>query len=55
MIVGLAVGGVGLLGWLVAGTHSSYALLVAPLVATGFGMADIMPAQRPRWRPPAQV
>lgn len=44
MIVGLALGVAGLLGWLMAGAHSSYLLLVAPLVATGFGMAFTMPA-----------
>lgn len=44
MIVGLAAGGAGLLGLLVAGARTPYVWLVAPLVATGFGMAFAMPA-----------
>jgi DHA2 family methylenomycin A resistance protein-like MFS transporter len=44
MITGLALGGAGLLGWLVAGSRSSYLVLVLPLMATGFGMALTMPA-----------
>jgi DHA2 family methylenomycin A resistance protein-like MFS transporter len=44
ILIGLSLGGVGLLGLLVAGAHTSYALLVAPLVAAGFGMAFTMPA-----------
>jgi DHA2 family methylenomycin A resistance protein-like MFS transporter len=44
MTIGLVVGGAGLFGWLVAGNHSSYLLLVAPLIAAGFGMAFTMPA-----------
>ena len=44
MLVGLSLGGVGLLGLLVAGANTGYPLLVAPLAATGFGMAFTMPA-----------
>jgi DHA2 family methylenomycin A resistance protein-like MFS transporter len=44
MLIGLLVGAAGLLGLVVAGTHTTYALLVAPLVAAGFGMAYTMPA-----------
>jgi DHA2 family methylenomycin A resistance protein-like MFS transporter len=44
MIAGLALGGSGLLGWLVAGPDSCYFLLIAPLMAAGFGMALTMPA-----------
>ncbi|MGH9128720.1 MAG: DHA2 family efflux MFS transporter permease subunit [Acidimicrobiales bacterium] len=44
MAVGLGLGGAGLLGWLAAGPHSSFLILVAPLVAVGFGMAFTMPA-----------
>lgn len=42
MLIGLVVGGIGLLGLLVA--DHSYGLLVAPLVAAGFGMSFTMPA-----------
>jgi DHA2 family methylenomycin A resistance protein-like MFS transporter len=44
MIAGLALGGAGLLGLLVAGARTPYGLLVAPLAAVGFGMAFTMPA-----------
>ena len=44
MIAGLALGGAGLLGLLVAGARTPYGLLVAPMVAVGFGMAFTMPA-----------
>ncbi|HEX6497414.1 MAG TPA: MFS transporter [Micromonosporaceae bacterium] len=44
MLTGLALGGAGLLGWLVAGPHTPYPALIVPLVATGFGMAFTMPA-----------
>ena len=44
MLAGLVVGGAGLAGLAVAGTHSSYWLLVAPLMAAGLGMSLVMPA-----------
>lgn len=44
MIAGLVLGGAGLAGLVVAGSRTSYALLVLPLVAAGFGMAFTMPA-----------
>jgi len=44
MLAGLVLGGAGLLGLAVAGAHTSYALLVAPMAAAGFGMALTMPA-----------
>jgi DHA2 family methylenomycin A resistance protein-like MFS transporter len=44
MIAGLALGGAGLLGLLVADARTPYGLLVAPLMAVGFGMAFTMPA-----------
>lgn len=44
MTVGLLVGAVGLVGWLVAGPGTSYWVLVAPLVLTGFGTGFTMPA-----------
>jgi DHA2 family methylenomycin A resistance protein-like MFS transporter len=44
MLAGLCLGAAGLLGLIVAGRHTPYALLVAPLVATGAGMAFAMPA-----------
>jgi DHA2 family methylenomycin A resistance protein-like MFS transporter len=43
MVIGLLVGGVGLLG-LLAGVGRWYPVLVAPLVASGFGMSFTMPA-----------
>jgi DHA2 family methylenomycin A resistance protein-like MFS transporter len=44
MAIGLAAGGTGLAGLAVAGPHTAYLLLVAPLMAAGFGMACTMPA-----------
>jgi MFS transporter, DHA2 family, methylenomycin A resistance protein len=44
MLGGLALGGAGLIGLLVAGAHTAYALLVLPMAAAGFGMALTMPA-----------
>ena len=44
MLLGLLIGGAGLLGLTVAGTHTPYALLVIPLMAAGFGMSFTMPA-----------
>jgi DHA2 family methylenomycin A resistance protein-like MFS transporter len=44
MIAGLLIGGAGLAGLVIAGRGTSYPLLVAPLVAAGFGMAFTMPA-----------
>jgi len=44
MLAGLLLGGAGLLGLIVAGAHTQYALLVAPMAAAGFGMALTMPA-----------
>ncbi len=44
MIAGLLLGGAGLSGLAAAGEHTSYVLLVPPLIAAGFGMAFTMPA-----------
>jgi DHA2 family methylenomycin A resistance protein-like MFS transporter len=44
MLAGLLIGGAGLLGVATAGPHTEYLLLVAPMAATGFGMALTMPA-----------
>ena len=44
MLVGLVCGAAGYLGLIAAGPRTSYPLLVAPLVAAGFGMAFTMPA-----------
>jgi MFS transporter, DHA2 family, methylenomycin A resistance protein len=44
MAAGLVVGAVGLAGWLLAGRHSGYLILVAPMIAAGFGTAFTMPA-----------
>jgi MFS transporter, DHA2 family, methylenomycin A resistance protein len=44
LLIGLIVGGVGLLGFLVAGVRVSYLLLIGPLVGAGFGMSFTMPA-----------
>ncbi len=44
MLFGLVLGGAGLAALAVAGRSTSYALLVPPLVAAGFGMAFTMPA-----------
>jgi len=44
MLVGLLCGAVGFAGLIVAGRATPYAVLVAPLIAAGFGMAFTMPA-----------
>lgn len=44
MLIGLAMGGAGLLGVATAGSATPYWVLVAPLAATGIGMALTMPA-----------
>jgi len=44
MLVGLVVGGAGLAGLAAAGDHSSYWVLVVPLMASGLGMSLVMPA-----------
>ena len=44
MLSGLVCGAAGFAGLVVAGRSTSYALLVAPLCAAGFGMAFTMPA-----------
>jgi DHA2 family methylenomycin A resistance protein-like MFS transporter len=44
MLIGLTLGGLGLLGLMVAGRETAYALLVVPFAAAGFGMAFTMPA-----------
>jgi DHA2 family methylenomycin A resistance protein-like MFS transporter len=44
MLIGLLTGGAGLLGLTPVGSHTGYPLLVAPLVAAGFGMSFTMPA-----------
>jgi DHA2 family methylenomycin A resistance protein-like MFS transporter len=44
MLTGLLLGSAGLAGLVVAGAHTSYGLLVAPMAAAGFGMALTMPA-----------
>ena len=44
MLIGLTIAGIGFLGLIAAGAHTSYAVLVGPLVAIGFGMAFTMPA-----------
>jgi DHA2 family methylenomycin A resistance protein-like MFS transporter len=44
MLFGLTLGGAGLATLVIAGSDTSYPLLVLPLVATGFGMAFTMPA-----------
>jgi MFS transporter, DHA2 family, methylenomycin A resistance protein len=52
MLAGLLLGGAGLLSLVVAGAHTSYALLVVPMAAAGFGMALTMPAgagSQPGW------
>lgn len=44
MLIGLFTGAAGLLGLMVAGEHTPYALLVVPLMAAGFGMSFTLPA-----------
>jgi DHA2 family methylenomycin A resistance protein-like MFS transporter len=44
ILIGLPVGAAGLLGWLLAGTDTPYWLLVAPMIAAGFGISFTMPA-----------
>lgn len=44
MMAGLLVGAIGLFGLTIAGAHTPYPLLIAPLVATGLGMSFTMPA-----------
>lgn len=44
MTAGLTIGGIGLLSWLLAGPGTSYPVLIAPMVLTGFGMGFAMPA-----------
>lgn len=44
MLIGLFTAAAGLLGLTVADTTTPYLLLVAPLIATGFGMSFTMPA-----------
>jgi DHA2 family methylenomycin A resistance protein-like MFS transporter len=44
MLIGLGIGGTGLLLVAAAGSTTPYWVLVAPLAATGFGMALTMPA-----------
>ncbi len=44
MLAGLLCGAAGFAGLIVAGSTTPYAVLVAPLIAAGFGMAFTMPA-----------
>jgi MFS transporter, DHA2 family, methylenomycin A resistance protein len=44
MLTGLLCGAAGFAGLMVAGNSTSYAVLVVPLIAAGFGMAFTMPA-----------
>ena len=44
MLAGLTCGAAGFAGLIVAGQSTPYAVLVAPLIAAGFGMALTMPA-----------
>jgi DHA2 family methylenomycin A resistance protein-like MFS transporter len=44
LLIGLAIGAAGLAGMMIARGSTPYLLLVAPLAATGFGMAFTMPA-----------
>jgi DHA2 family methylenomycin A resistance protein-like MFS transporter len=44
MLIGMLIGDAGLFGLTVAGAHTPYPLLIAPLVAAGFGMSFTMPA-----------
>ncbi|MGV9854823.1 MFS transporter [Streptomyces sp. NPDC003442] len=43
-VAGLLTGAVGLLGWAAVGPHTPYALLVVPLLLTGFGTSFTMPS-----------
>ncbi|MEV5773643.1 MFS transporter [Streptomyces antimycoticus] len=43
-VVGLLTGAVGLLGWAAVGPHTSYVLLVVPLLLVGFGTSFTMPS-----------
>jgi len=44
LLIGLTVGGAGLLGLILTEAHSSYLLLIGPLLAVGFGMSFTTPA-----------
>lgn len=44
LLAGLCVGAAGLFGLMAAGAHTSYLVIVLPLMAAGFGMAFTMPA-----------
>jgi DHA2 family methylenomycin A resistance protein-like MFS transporter len=44
MLFGLVCGAAGFGGLIAAGAHTSYWVLVVPLIAAGFGMAFTMPA-----------
>jgi DHA2 family methylenomycin A resistance protein-like MFS transporter len=44
MLAGLCAGAAGLFGLTAAGAHTSYLVIVLPLMAAGFGMAFTMPA-----------
>jgi MFS transporter, DHA2 family, methylenomycin A resistance protein len=44
MLTGLLLGGAGLLGLAVAGSHTPYLVFVIPMIAAGSGMALTMPA-----------
>ena len=44
MLIGLVCGAAGFAGLIAAGRTTSYWVLVAPLIAAGFGMAFTMPA-----------
>jgi DHA2 family methylenomycin A resistance protein-like MFS transporter len=44
MLIGLTVGALGLLAMILVGTDTPYWLLIAPLLAIGFGIAYTMPA-----------
>jgi DHA2 family methylenomycin A resistance protein-like MFS transporter len=44
MLFGLVLGAAGFVGLIAAGAHTSYWVLVVPLVAAGFGMSFTMPA-----------
>jgi MFS transporter, DHA2 family, methylenomycin A resistance protein len=44
LLIGLIVGRAGLLGLIVTGAHTSFLLLIGPLVGAGFGMSFTTPA-----------